>query len=368
MSKRAHGEGSVYRRKSDGRWFGAVTIGFTKKGRQLRRTVSARTQAECLDKLKSLKTKKAPNANRQTLAEFLEYWLEHTAKNRVQRTTLARYISLAKVIEDSAIGNVKVSRLEPEHVEVMYKDLEDNGKSVWTRFMAGTLLRNALTQAVRRRELHENPCIKVPKPRPARKEMQTYDATEVKALLEASKLHRLHALFVLAVTSGMREGELFGLDWSKDIDLKAGTVKVQRSLEQIGESFHLKEPKSASGIRTIRLPPFAVLALADHRARMLKEGFIKEQVFCDTEGKFLRQGNFIRRVYRPIQRAAGLREIRFHDLRHTAATLMLDQGVNMKIVQQRLGHKDVSLTLRTYTHALPRQDQEAVEIIQKLLG
>jgi integrase len=164
--------------------------------------------------------------------------------------------------------------------------------------------------------------------------------------------HRLGALFVLAVATGMRQGELFGLRW-EDVDLKAGIVSVQRTLEEIDGKLRLKEPKSEKSRRRIDLPAFAIEALVRHKARMMPEGFLAGPVFPDTEGSWLRKSNFTRKVFKPLLKKAGLPDVRFHDLRHGHATLMLSLGEHPKVVQERLGHSQISLTLDTYSHVLP---------------
>ena len=203
-------------------------------------------------------------------------------------------------------------------------------------------------------------------PRVAKKEMKTYTPEQVATLLNAADGHRLGALFVLAVASGMRQGELFGLHWP-DFDLEGAVVSVQRGGEEMGNTFTLTEPKSAKGRRRIDLPTVAVKAMWSHKARMLAEGHLDGPVFCDRNGGYLRKSNFIRQVFKPLLRKAGLPEIRFHDLRHTNASLFLAQGVHAKVVQERLGHAQIALTLDTYSHILPTLQRDAAARLDSVL-
>jgi integrase len=224
-----------------------------------------------------------------------------------------------------------------------------------------------LKQAVRWNLIPRNPCDAVEPPRVGRKEMTAYTPEQVQQLLKAAEGHRLEALFVLAVTSGLRQGELFGLSWT-DIDLDAGSVSVRRQLEELRGQFRLTEPKSAKSRRLVEIPRVAVEALRRHRARMGAEGHLDGPVFCDTHGGWLRKSNFLRQVFKPLLRRAGLPEARFHDLRHTHATLLLAQGVHPKVVQERLGHSQISLTMDTYSQVLPTLQREAAEKLDDLLG
>ncbi len=197
-----------------------------------------------------------------------------------------------------------------------------------------------------------------------RKELRTLNAEEAQRLLEAAKGDRLEALLVLALTTGMRQGELLGLQW-EDVDLKTGTVYIRRTLLELKGKLTLGETKSGRN-RRVDLPDIAVETLREHRKRMLAEGHPGPWVFCDTQGGPIRKSNLTRRWFKPLLQRAGLPDIRFHDLRHTAATLLLTLGVHPKIVQERLGHSQISLTLDTYSHVLPSMQREAARKLDTL--
>lgn len=172
-------------------------------------------------------------------------------------------------------------------------------------------------------------------------------------------------MYVLALASGMRQGELFGLHWA-DIDFNGGFLVVRRSLENLAGAARLKEPKTGKG-RRIDLPAFAVAALNDHRKQSLAEGTLGAVVFTGPDGKFLQPSNVRQRSFAAIERA-GVPEIRFHAMRHTCATLLLQAGENVKVVSERLGHSSIKITLDVYGHVLPGMQRAAANTMQKLLG
>ena len=217
--------------------------------------------------------------------------------------------------------------------------------------------------------------------------MRTLDAAQVRLLLAEAKGDRLEALYVLAVSTGMRQGELLGLQW-EDIDLDRGTVQIRHQLHELAGQHALVEPKTAKSRRRVDLPALAVVALMEHRERMRTQGFSVGEgyVFTDTKGGPLRKSNLLRRSFVPLLDLRNTREalrtqdvaedalpkplprIRFHDLRHTAATLHLASGTHPKVVQEMLGHSTISMTLDTYSHTVPSMQREAAATMDRLLG
>ncbi len=262
----------------------------------------------------------------------------------------------------------------------MYADMEARGASASERAKVGTALRMALKQACRLRLLGHNVAGDVPKPKVAREEIQPLDPSQMGLILRAADGDRLAALYTLALDSGMRQGEIFGLHWT-DVDFAAAAVQVRRSLEEMAGTTRLKDVKTAKARRRIDLSPDTVAALNEHRQRMLAEGLDVRAgpVFADTDGNFLRKSNVARRSFaRIVQRAGELaaadaerlglphaaslpRKLSFHDLRHTTATLLLLTGENVKVVSERLGHGSVEITLNVYSHVLPSMGKRAAE-------
>lgn len=195
----------------------------------------------------------------------------------------------------------------------------------------------------------------------------TLTADQVETLLSTTKDNRLHALYAVAIGTGTRQGEIFGLHWS-DIDLAAATIMVRRTLCEVKGRLFTSEPKTAKGRRRIDLPAIVVAALFEHRKQMLAEGLAAAKWgFCNIAGGPLRRSHFHRQHYKPLLKKAKLPYVRFHDLRHTSATLLLAAGVHPKVVQERLGHSQISVTLDTYSHILPSMQVEAAARLDQVL-
>jgi integrase len=369
--RRGDGEGSIYRRK-DGRWAGTVQVGVTEYGGRQRRTVYGRTRAHVLEQLDELRRQAArgavPEPGRLTVGDYLKRWVDDVAASRVRLGTLDVYRrALAPVRE--RLGGLRLRALSPLHVQSMLRALEEEGKPGRARQMTYTYLRTALRDAVRMRLLVSNPCEGVDRPRAVRPEVAHLAREEVARLLEAAKGDRLEALYVLAVASGLRLGELLGLRW-RDVSLRAGEVTVRRTLiENVTTGQRtLEEPKTARSRRTVGLPAFAVAALRRHRDALGAAPHPDRLVFADRLGQPIRRSNLHRRSYKPLLERAKLPRVSFHALRHTHATLALEAGVHPRIVQERLGHASIELTLGTYSHAVPRLDRDAAERLDTLLG
>jgi integrase len=384
--RRGRGEGSVYQR-ADGLWIASISLGYDGSGKRQRLVVAGRSKREALETLEQKKHQVNSgavilDAERISVAAYLARWLE-TAKERVQPKTHLRYEQLVRLRINPALGSVQLAKLTPLHVEQLFAGLRKAGVSARGCQMAGTMLHTALRDAVRLRLIPNNPAREIAKPKPRKAEVQVWDRGQVLRFLDAARGDRLYALYVLALDTGMRQGELFALRWA-DFDFGAGAVLVQRSLEEINGRLRVKETKSARGRRRIDLSRFALAALHEHRKRMLADGHAEAPVFCDLEGGWLRKGNVLRRSYWKVieaanrldaeqaekeQRAAKpLPFIRFHDLRHTCATLLLLADENVKVVSERLGHASVQLTLDTYSHVLPSMQARAAAKMDGILA
>ncbi len=368
-SRRGRGEGSVFRRR-DGVWVGVVTAGYDDRGKRKRRTVYGATKGDVLEKLARLRADALGgmlgDPQRLTVATFLHRWLEDVARPSVRASVHRRYTEIVRLRIVPHIGGVVLSRLTPAHVQGMLAFLE-KGVSPRGRQMAYDRLHRALGQALQWGMVPRNVCDAVTRPRAPRPTMQVLIPEQVNALLEVARADRFHALYVLAVATGLRQGELLGLQWD-DVDLGRAVLHVRRALHELAGRLWLDEPKSAKARRTVDLPVIAVAVLREHRERMLAEGHPHGFVFCDTQGGPVRKSNLVRRSFLPLLKRAGLPRIRFHDLRHTAATLLLLQGVHPKVVQERLGHSQISITLDTYSHVLPSMGREAAAKLDALFG
>jgi len=225
---------------------------------------------------------------------------------------------------------------------------------------------------VRRRRIAYNVCRDVTLPRMERQEMHTLTAEEAQQLLATAKGHRLETLLALALTTGMRRGELLALQW-KDIDWKGGSLQVRRSVNRyVGQGFKVSKPKTKQSRRKIVLPVFVLEVLKEHRTRQLEErlqaGPTWEDhglVFSNAYGNYLNPSH-LGTDFHKLLKKAQLPMVRFHDLRHTAASLLLKMKVSPKMVQELLGHSDIEMTLGIYSHVLPGIHEEAMEKMDQL--
>jgi integrase len=280
-------------------------------------------------------------------------------------TTYQRYRQVIANQIGPYIGGLSLAKLSALDVEDFYAEMKRQGVPPASRRQAALVLTNALRHAVRLKMILSAPTTEVTKPKLIHREMHVLLDDEVKVFLAAARRCRHYALFVLAVATGMRRGELLALHWP-DVDFDAGTVTVRRTLIMVGEEFILKEPKTKASRRTISIPAFALDALHEHRKKMVAKGFADRPVFCTCRGGFIRGYNLLRNSFQPILARAGLPKLRFHDLRHTHATALLSKGHPIKAVSQRLGHSDVGITLQVYAHVLPTDDAKLAGALQTM--
>jgi integrase len=370
--RRGRSEGSIYQR-ADGTWTASVSLGYDGKGKRQRRTVYGKTKKEVQDKLRAEQDKASRGtlleADKLTVRTFLERWLENTVKPRVAPTTHGRYEQHIRLHLVPHLGRVRIGKLTALHVEQLYSDMATAGASAHEQKKVGTVLRTALKHAVKNRLLGHNVACDVPKPKPVKEEIHPLDQSQAGQFLKAAQKDQLHPLYTLALDSGMRQGEIFGLQWP-DIDFDSGSVQVQHSLEEIKGRLRLKNVKTAKARRRIDLSRFTLDQLHEHRKAMLAAGKDVKSgpVFCDGDGGWLRKSNFARRSFKPILKRAKLPDIRFHDLRHTCATLLLLADENVKVVSERLGHASIEITLNTYSHVLPTMQKRAAEKMNGIFG
>ena len=368
--RRAHGEGSVYKR-SDGRWAGAVPIGYTSEGRLRRKTVYGKTQAEALAKLEEVKRQihsGAFNDSRIKVAEYLDQWLEHKMRS-VKPSTHAKYQYCVEHVKRHIGGSV-VTKLKPLHVQAaLAKIADDSGVPTANNFRR--VLFNALKQAVRWQIAARNPVEAVDPLPEIRKEMALWTAGQAAAFLDHALTHRLHALFYVAMATGLRRGEIMGLRWS---DIGANTLQVRQTIVRAGKELVVTTPKTKSGERRVGIAPDVLAVLDGHRERQQAEKAQARDawastglVFTDKLGRFL-QPHTITRCLQAIALAANVPAIRFHDLRHLHASMCIRSGMDPRALADRLGHARASFTLDTYAHLFEERVQPIVADLSGLLS
>jgi integrase len=366
--KRGHGEGSMYKRKN-GLWSAQISV----QGKRV--TNYFKTQREGLDWLQQMRNQIRAGLTftgaQLPLREFLSQWLG-SIRESVKGKTLHQYGQIVRDHIAPRLGNIKLKDLRPDQIQALYNEKLDSGISARTVILIHAVLHRALKHALKQGIIGRNPTDAVNRPKFRRKEMCTLSDNQVRTLLLVVKDTRFEALFWIAVSTGLRQGELLGLRWS-DLDWQSRRLHVQRQLQRVTGGLEFTEPKSAAGNRVVVLGEEAIAKLRKHQNILIQEKQKAEEkweehdlIFPSSHGTPLDHRNLYR-FFKLFLKDAALPDIRFHDLRHTAATLMLQQGIHPKVVQERLGHADITLTLNTYSHVLPSMQEEAAEKLDELL-
>lgn len=307
-----------------------------------------------------------------TLAEYFVSWLENK-KGSVDETTIYDYGGYVKRDIVPLLGAIKLADLRPDQIQQLLGMKGQQGLQASTVLKIFNIINTALKQAVKLGIISRNPADSVERPRLQRKEMKVWDETQVMHFIATLTGTRWEALFYMAVTTGLRRGEILALRWS-DFDWVSRKLNIQRQIRTVkGKGLQERPPKSAAGLRVVELGERDIEKLKKHvdiqqRMKELAGDRWKENglIFPSTIGTFLSPWNYYTKFIE-FSKKAGLPEIRLHDLRHTAATLMLKHDVHPKIVQERLGHADIAITLNTYSHVLPSLQSEAAAKLDEAL-
>ncbi|MBV1770106.1 MAG: site-specific integrase [Candidatus Desulforudis sp.] len=390
--RRGPGEGTIYkqektRKRKDGTvvtdvyWSGEIYFGKDADGKKQVERFSGKSYEEVLEKMDAAKSDRRKGiltepTSKETVKDFLERWLRDSVKHSVRPHTYRSYENNVRNHIVPETGSISLKKLTPAQIQQLYAKKLESGLSPRSVQDMHAILYRALKQAAKWGFVPRNVCDAVDRPKVERQEMQVLDGEQVKQLLKAAAGDRLEALYVLAVTTGMRQGEILGLSWP-NVDLDKGVIRVRQQLQWLPKvGFAFSEPKTKKGLRTIPLTATAVTALKKHRARQnegrlaLGEAWRDEHdlVFTTTIGTPIDGTNLVPQSFKPLLKKAKLPGIRFHDLRHTAATLLLQAGVHVKVVSEMLGHASITLTLDTYSHVLPVMQDDAASKLEAILG
>jgi integrase len=304
--------------------------------------------------------------------EFLEGWLA-IKKTSLHRRTWGHYKQVTHSYVIPRIGKLKIKDLRTDHIQRLYNNLLAKDVGVYTVRKIHTVLHSALAHATRTGVIGRNPASNAIQPKKPPKEMKICDESQISQLLVAVRGNRYEALVYLAVTTGMRQMELLGLKWT-DLNWIKQTLKIERQLVRpYGDSIRFSSPKTRSGRRNLSLGDKTILMLREHYQRQHEErqaAGVRWQehglIFPNNIGGPMDPRNLLR-DFRKILKAAGLPILRFHNLRHTEASLMLNTGIPVIIVSRRLGHSRPSVTLDVYGHLIPSMQAEAAEKIEELI-
>lgn len=313
-----------------------------------------------------------------TLSEYFDYWIENYAKPNTSQRTVEGYMYIIIQHLKPTLGNMKISKLQPSHLQEYYSQKLKGGKFDGTGLSAQSvkhhhrLISKALKDAVKWQFIARNVAEAVTPPKTKKIEMQTWDNDQVKAFLELAKDSRYYSVYLSAIYTGVRQGEGLGIRW-QDVDYENLTIYIRQSLQPIkGKGLIFKEPKNGKSrsiaITEILLDEFKKIYEQQVELKKLfgSEYHDFDLVFALKDGRPIQPAE-LGRDFRKIVDASNLPKIRFHDLRHTHATLMLKQGVHPKVVSERLGHSTIGITMDTYTHVLPNMQKEGANQFDQLL-
>lgn len=379
MKKRNAGEGSLFQR-ADGRWCAQLDLG-RQGGRRRRKHFYAATCEEVQDQLLKARGDLAQGltvaVGKQSVEEFLNGWLENSVKPSVRPLTHEQYRQHVKLYLAHLLGHHRLSKLAPQHVRAFIKQKLQDGLSPRTVQLSIVILRKALSQAVKDGLIGRNVANLVDGPRVERFEGKAFSPEQARTFLDAAGGERLEALYTVALSLGLRMGEALGLRWH-DIDFERRSLTVIRILERIGRgqgsTLQLVEPKTSRSRRTVNLPDAAVRALKAHKVRQLEERLAAGSRWQDRGLVFPSrigtpyEPHGLHDDFKRILIKAKLPDVRFHDLRHSAASLMLAQGIPLRSIQDILGHSSIALTANLYAHVGEQLKREAADAMDAVLA
>lgn len=377
--RRANGEGSI-RKRSDGRWEGRYTAGRNPEtGKPIYKNVLGRTQAEVKAKLKAAIEESANldmlKAEQYTVGQWMDVWFENCAKIKVRPSSHQTYRGYIDNHIKPNIGDIPLNKLSSLHLQKFYKKLltggrverieskgQPKGLSAKTVRNINQVISSAMDFARDQKLISSNPTDGCALPKLEHKEMKTLPVEQLTSFLREAKESGVFELYYIELATGLRRGELLGLKW-EDIDLTQGSLRVQRQVARINGEIIEAPLKTKNAYRTLPLSADAVGVLQEQR----KKSGSSPYVFPSPTGGPISPDSVLHMLHRVLRRA-GLAQVRFHDLRHTFATLALQNGVDIKTVSGMLGHYSAGFTLDTYTHVTTSAKKEAANTMGSILS
>ncbi len=368
-SKRGNNEGSIFKRK-DGRWCAQVSL----NGRRI--TKYGKTQKECRDWVNATLDKIDHGLTfddaQVSLQQYMESWLSGKILAR-RPSTVRNYRRYMNLYILPALGRMRLQAILPVHIRQLYLRMQSEGKGARTIQLVHVTLRCAFAQAVKEGLIGHNPLEAVERPKVETKRYGIFTEEQARTFITAAKGHPNETLFFLALTTGMRKGEILGLMWT-DVDWEKSILRVDRQLQPVSyEGGALVPTKTKSGRRHIMVGKVAIALLKEHRERQEMQKAVagnrwKEHgmIFTTSIGTYIDQTK-VSRAFKQILQQAGLPDIRFHDLRHTSISILLDNGTPVNTVQSRAGHSKASVTTDIYGHAMARSQEAAARMIEEIV-
>ena len=377
MAKRKNGEGTVRLRK-DGRWEGRVVIGYDEKGSPRTKNVLAKTKAECVEKLEALKEQCGRTSDRlkpeMPFGDWLDFWYQNFSKPKIRKTTQLCYEGRIYTHIIPEIGKIPLCKLTQNDLQQFYARLKKGGRKRFTdKYGEGlsdrmvrschATCRSALEKAMMEGLITKNPAIGCKLPPKKSREMQVLTQAEILRFLTQAKEEGYYEMFLLELTTGMRRGEIIGLKW-RNLNLQTGELHISRQVVKTGNSAEVTTPKTKSSIRTILLPPDMVEILAELKKQTHGEWMFPSPV---NEGQ-PRNPTSVYHRFQLILERAHCKKVRFHDLRHTFATMALENGMDIKTLSAMIGHISSETTLNIYSHITDTMQQQAAVKIDREIG
>ena len=376
--KRKAGDGTVRQRK-DGRWEGRVVMGYDDNGYPKTKNVLAKTKKECVEKLQKLKEECGglkPEKVRPEMpfGDWLTYWYENHSKPKIRPTTQETYESRIRLHIIPEIGDIPLNKLTQNDLQQFYGRIKNSGRKRFTDKygeglsdrmvrMCHATCRSALEKAVQDGLIRVNPAIGCKLPPKKAREMQVLTQNEIIRFLHQAKEEGYYELFLLELGTGMRRGEILALKWS-DLNFATGELRIERQVYIIKAEVIISAPKTKASIRTVILPPSLLKTLAAH-----KETVDSEWMFpSPTDNGRPRNPSSVRKRLQLILERAGCKKVRFHDLRHTFATMALEHGMDVKTLSATIGHVSSATTLDIYSHITDTMQRQAAVHIDRKIG
>ncbi len=371
-------------RKRGNKYVVVISLGRNEQGKPIQKWVSGfdtRQQAEAAASklIHEINTGLYVDPTKLTLGEYLLMWMGNYARINVSPKTADRYEEMIKQHIIPYLGKIILHKLHPMQIQSFYSHEIKDGRlkgdkplSRRTVLHFHRVLREALHHAVQLQILARNPADAVKPPRPQYREIKTLDAQQVAHVLHHGKGRLVYMPILLAITTGMRRGEIIALQW-KDINFDRATLTVRRSCERIKGGYRFKEPKSKTSRRLLTLPSMTVEALIEHKAKQNDEKRLagagyndQDLIFTWPDGTMIKP-DYVSREFKMILKELGLPIVRFHDLRHSHATHLMIQGIHPKVVSERLGHSNIRITLDLYTHVMESLQKEAADQVDTFM-
>ena len=373
--KRKNGQGTVRLRK-DGRWEGRHIVGYDENGKAKTKSVLAKTKAECVEKLKQLQAEYrevAPFKIKPDMrfGDWLSYWYENHAKLTIRPTTQKGYEEWVYVHAIPGLGHIPLNKLTQADCQKFLNEMKANGRKIH-RDTKGPgmseksvrscyhVIRMSLERAVKDGLIKKNPILGVKLPPPEPKEMKVLSKEEIQRFLVQAKEEGMYELFLLELTTGMRRGEILALTWD-DLNFETGELRINKQFTPVGGKVILCEPKTKAAFRTIILPPVIVEVLREYRKGVFSSLMFPSRIKPDQPI----DPGYVRKRLQQILERADCKRVRFHDLRHTFATMSLEHGMDVKTLSAIIGHVSSRTTLNIYTHITSEMQENAAASIDR---